>query len=172
MFKRILFLVLVLLALVAMPVAAQGPTVARLATVGVDDVTVHVGDTFTVPVWIHGVSNLYGYDVRLPHDQSILQGVSVDHGGWLVPGFVIRQGFYEWAGPGCGGYCAWYAMTQLRPALPVSGSGVLINVVYRAVAPGVVTLQPWAQLSAAGGIPIPAATRGGTVTVVDAGHER
>ena len=166
MFKRSLVLVLVLLALVVMPVAAQGPTVARLATVGVDNVRVSVGDTFTVPVWIDGVSNLYGYDVRLPHDTAMLQGVRVDHGGWLIPGFVIRQGFYEWGGPGCGGYCAWYAMTQLRPALPVSGSGVLINVVYRAIAPGVVTLQPWAQLSAAGGIPIPVTVQGGMVTVV------
>ncbi len=162
------FLVVLLLALaVTSSVSAQGPTVARLATVGVDDVTVTVGQTFTVPVWIHGVTNLYGYDVRLPHDQAILQGVSVDHGGWLVPGFVIRQGFYEWNGPGCGGYCAWYAMTQLRPALPVSGSGVLAYVVYRAVAPGVVTLQPWAQLSAAGGIPIAVTTKAATVTVIE-----
>lgn len=168
MFKRILFLVLVLLALVAMPVSAQGPTDVRLATVGVDNVTVHVGDTFTVPVWIHGVTNLYGYDVRLPHDQDILQGVRVDHGGWLVPGFVIRMGFWTWGGPGCNGYCAWYAMTQLRPSLPVSGSGTLINVTYRAVAPGVVTLQPWAQLGAPGGVPIAVTTQNGTVTVIAA----
>ncbi len=166
MFKRSLVLLVVLLALVAVPVSAQGPTVARLATVGVDDVTVTVGETFTVPVWIHGVSNLYGYDVRLPHDQAILQGVSVDHGGWLVPGFVIRQGFWAWNGPGCNGYCAWYAMTQLRPALPVSGSGTLIFVTYRALQPGTVALVPWSQLSAAGGIPIYANTQTATVTVV------
>ena len=168
--RRELTVLVLLLALVAMPVSAQGPTVARLATVGVDDVTVVVGQEFTVPVWIHGVSNLYGYDVRLPHDRAVLQGVRVDHGGWLIPGFVIRQGFYEWIGPGCGGYCAWYAMTQLRPSLPVSGSGTLINVTYRAIAPGVVTLQPWAQLSAAGGIPIAVTTKAATVTVV-AGKE-
>lgn len=166
MFKRSLVLVLVLLALVAMPVSAQGPTVARLATVGVDDVTVHVGDTFTVPVWIHGVSNLYGYDVRLPHDQSILQGVSVDHGGWLVPGFTIRMGFWAWNGEGCNGYCAWYAMTQLRPSPPVSGSGVLVNVTYTALQPGTMELVPWAQLSAAGGVPIYANTQNATVTVL------
>lgn len=164
--RRELTVLVLLLALVAMPVSAQGPTVARLATVGVDDVTVVVGQEFTVPVWIHGVSNLYGYDVRLPHDRAVLQGVRVDHGGWLIPGFVIRQGFYEWIGPGCGGYCAWYAMTQLRPALPVSGSGTLIYVTYRAVAPGVVTLQPWAQLAAAGGVLIVATMQAGTVTVL------
>lgn len=164
MIKKILLVVLVLLVL-AVPASAQG--VSRSAVVGVDDVTVTVGETFTVPVWAHGVSNLYGYDVRLPHDRSILQGVRVDHGGWLIPGFVIRQGFYEWNGPGCGGYCAWYAMTQLRPALPVSGSGTLIFVTYRALQPGVVTLQPWAQLAAAGGIPIALTTKAATVTVVE-----
>ena len=169
MIKKILLVVLVLLVL-AVPASAQD--VSRSAIVGVDDVTVVVGQEFTVPVWVHGVSNLYGYDVRLPHDQSILQGVSVDHGGWLVPGFVIRQGFWTWNGPGCNGYCAWYAMTQLRPALPVSGSGTLIFVTYRALQPGVVTLQPWAQLSAAGGIPIALTTKAATVTVVEGKAER
>ena len=164
MIKKILLVVLVLLVL-AVPASAQD--VSRSAIVGVDDVTVSVGETFTVPVWIHGVSNLYGYDVRLPHDQAILQGVSVDHGGWLVPGFVIRQGFWAWNGPGCNGYCAWYAMTQLRPSLPVSGSGVLVNVTYTALQPGTVALVPWSQLSAAGGIEIFANTQTATVTVVE-----
>lgn len=164
MLKKILLVVLVLFAM-AVPASAQN--VARTAVVGVDDVTVTVGQEFTVPVWVHGVSNLYGYDVRLPHDRAILQGVRVDHGGWLVPGFVIRQGFYEWNGTGCGGYCAWYAMTQLRPALPVSGSGTLIFVTYRALQLGVVQLQPWAQLAAAGGIPIAVTTKAATVTVVE-----
>ena len=159
-------LVLVVLVLALLPAVVSAGTAQ--AVVGVDDVTVHVGDTFTVPVWIHGVSNLFGYDVRLPHDQSILQGVRVDHGGWLVPGFVIRMGFWTWGGPGCNGYCAWYAMTQLRPSLPVSGSGVLVNVTYTALQPGTMELVPWAQLSAAGGIPIYANTQNATVTVLAA----
>ena len=163
MFKKILLVVLVLLAM-AVPASAQG--VSRSAVVGVDDVTVVVGQEFTVPVWVHGVSNLYAFDVRLPHDRAILQGVRVDHGGWLVPGFVIRQGFYEWNGSGCGGYCAWYAMTQLRPALPVSGNGVLVYVTYRALAPGVVSLTPWVELATRDGELIPATVRGGTVTVL------
>lgn len=166
-----LVLVLVLVALVPVAASAQG-TGSRPAVVSVGSYVVQVGQEFMVPVRIAGVRDLYAYDVRLPHDRAILQGVRVEHGGWLIPGFVIRQGFYEWGGEGCGGYCAWYAMTQLRPALPVSGSGVLINVVYRAVAPGVVQLQPWVQLSAAGGIPIPATVQGGTVTVVAVGQDR
>ena len=141
---------------------------AAPTTVVVDNYVVTVGQEFTVPVRIANVANLYGYDVRVPHDRAMLQGVRVDHGGWLKPGFVIRQGFYEWAGSGCNGYCAWYAMTQLRPSLPVSGSGVLIRITYRALQPGVITLQPWAQLSAPGGVPIAVTTQSGTVTVVAA----
>lgn len=95
MLKKILLVVLVLLAM-ALPASAQD--VARATVVGVDDVTVVVGQEFTVPVRIAGVRDLYAYDVRLPHDRAILQGVRVDHGGWLIPGFVIRQGFYEWGG--------------------------------------------------------------------------
>lgn len=163
----VLGVLLAVLVLATSVSAKSGPT-----TVVVDSYVVTVGQEFTVPVRITDVPNLYGFDVRLPHDRAILQGVRVDHGGWLVPGFVIRMGFYEWGGPGCNGYCAWYAMTQLRPSLPVSGSGTLINVTYRAIAPGVVTLQPWAQLSAAGGIPIPTMTQGGTVTVVAAQDEQ
>lgn len=167
MFKRSLVLLVVLLALVAVPVSAQGPTVARLATVGVDDVTVSVGETFTVPVWIHGVTNLYAFDARMPHDQAILQGVSVSNGGFIVPGWVLRQGFYAWGGPGCNGYCAWYAALQLNPSPPVSGSGTLVNVTYTALQPGTVELVPWAQLSAPWGVPIALTTKAATVTVVE-----
>lgn len=139
----------------------------RPALVSVDNYTVTVGQEFTVPVRITGVSNLYGYDVRLPHDTAILQGVRVDHGNFLnPPWFVVRNGFWAYNGAGCNGYCAWYALTSLRPALPVNGNGTLVYVTYRALQPGTVTLQPWVQLSAAGGIEIPATVRGGTVTVL------
>lgn len=139
------------------------------ATVSVANYTVTIGQEFTVPVRIEKVNNLYGYDVRLPHDTAMLQGVRVDHGGFLnQPWWVIRNGFWTWGGPGCNGYCAWYALTSLRPAGPISGNGTLVYVTYRALQPGVTTLQPWAQLSAAGGIPIPVTVQAGTVTVVAA----
>ena len=140
---------------------------AAPTTVVVDNYVVTVGQEFTVPVRITDVLNLYGYDVRVPHDRAMLQGVRVDHGGFLnQPWFVIRNGFWAWNGSGCNGYCAWYALTSLRPALPTSGNGTLVYVTYRALQPGVVTLQPWAQLSAPGGVPIAVTTQGGTVTVL------
>lgn len=157
-------MIVLVLAVLATGASAQG---SKTAVVSVSNFTVTVGQEFTVPVRITGVSNLYGYDVRLPHDRTLLQGVRVDHGNFLnQPWYVIRNGFWAWNGAGCNGYCAWYALTSLRPALPVSGSGTLVYVTYRALQPGVVTLNPWVQMSAAGGVPIPATVQGGTVTVV------
>ena len=163
MFKRSLVVWLVLaLALVS---TASAQPVAQVAVVGADDVKVQVGQEFTVPVWINGVSNLYGADVRLAYDPAALAGVRVNHGNFLrQPWWVIRQGFWTWPGDGCG-QCAWYALTQLRPALPQSGSGVLVYVTFRALRPGVTNLGVSAQLSAAGGVPIAVTTRGATVTV-------
>lgn len=164
MFKRSLVLLVVLLALVAVPVSAQGPTVARLATVGVDDVTVTVGETFAVPVWVSGVSDLYGADVRLMFDNTILQGVKVERGTLLTPGFVVRQGFY--GPPFCAGPCARYAMTQINPQPPVTGSGVFMIVHFKALRSGTVNLSLRQELATRNGVLIPATVHNATVTVV------
>ena len=160
-FKSLVLVVLVLALLPAVVSAGVAP-----AVVSVDSYVVQVGQEFTVPVRIAAVSNLYGADVRVAYDPAMLQGVSVVGGGFLnQPTWVIRQGFYG-PGPWCPTQCAWYALTQLRPALPVSGSGVLAYVTYKALQPGVSPLTVLSQLSAAGGVPIAVTTRGGTVTVL------
>lgn len=164
MVKKILLVVLVLFAM-AVPASAQD--VARSAVVGVDDVTVTVGQEFTVPVWIHGVSNLYAADVRLVYAPAVLQGARVDHGYFLQPGFVVRKGFY-----GTPPYFARYALTQINPTPPASGSGVLMYVTFRAVAPGTSTLALSGILSDRNGVRLPFVTQGGTVTVVDTEQDR
>ena len=158
--------ILIVLAVLATGASAQSIG-SRPALVSVDNYTVTVGQEFTVPVRITGVRDLYGADVRLPHDTALLQGVRVDHGAFLnQPWYVIRNGFYSWGGPGCNGYCAWYALTSLNPALPKSGNGTLVYVTYRALQRGVVTLTPWVQLGAPNGTLMPATVQGGTVTVL------
>ncbi len=161
MIKKILLVVLVLLVL-AVPASAQD--VSRSAIVGVDDVTVSVGETFTVPVWIHGVSDLYGADVRLMFDNTILQGVKVERGTLLTPGFVVRQGFY--GPPFCAGPCARYAMTQINPQPPVTGSGVFMIVHFKALRSGTVNLSLRQELATRNGVLIPATVHNATVTVV------
>lgn len=167
MFKRVLVVSVVLALALVSTVSA-----ASTATVGVDDVTVQVGQEFTAPVWISGVQNLYGADVRLAYDPAMLQGVRVDHGNFLrQPWWVIRQGFSQ-PGPWCPSQCAWYALTQLRPATPQSGSGIMVYVTFRALRPGATNLTTLAQLSAAGGVPIPVNVDHGVVNVVDAAREQ
>lgn len=90
------FLVVLLLALaVTSSVSAQGPVVSRLATVSVGSYDVAVGDTFTVPVTITGVSNLYGADVKLVFDNTVLQadlhGCPVGKRSWLDGQPALRQ---------------------------------------------------------------------------------
>jgi hypothetical protein len=135
--------------------------------VSVDSVTVQVGQEFTVPVRIAGVSNLYGADVRLVYDPAVLQGVRVDHGYFLQPDFVVRRGFY--GGYQCSPICARYALTQVNPTPPVSGSGVLMYVTFRAVAVGVSPLAlQQVQLVDRNGSPLYKNVRSGTVTVLAA----
>ncbi len=162
MIKKILLVVLVLLVL-AVPASAQD--VSRSAIVGVDDVTVSVGETFTVPVWVHGVSDLYGADVRLFYDNAILQGVSVERGTLLSPDFVVRQGFYTH--PSVKGFYARYAMTQINPTPPVTGSGVFMIVHFKALQPGTVNLTMRQELATRNGLIIPATIHNATVTVVE-----
>ena len=160
--------VLVVLALALLPAAVSAGTAT--AVVGVDDVTVQVGQEFTVPVWISGVQNLYGADVRVIYDPAALQGVKVIRGTFLQPGFVVRQGFY--GPPQCNPMCARYALTQLNPTPPVNGSGTLYFVTFKALRAGLANLTIYAELATRDGLLIPVTHRHGVVTVVDAAREQ
>ena len=113
-----------------------------------------------VEIYIQDVVDLYGADVQLSFDTAIAQVVDADSNlpgvqiqplaTFMVPGFVIKKEANNSAGT------IWYAATQINPSPPVSGSGPLARVTFRAVAPGAFTLAVTsAQLSKAGGIPIP-----------------
>lgn len=164
-FKSLVLVVLVLALLPAVVSAGGARTM-----VSVDSYTVQAGQEFTVPVRIVGVSNLYGADVRLTYNPAVLQGVRVDHGGFLQPGFVVRQGFY--GPPQCNPMCARYALTQLNPTPPASGSGVLMHVTFRAVAPGASSLALRAELATRNGVLIPVNVDHGVVKIIDAGSEQ
>lgn len=127
------------------------------------------GQDLVVDIYIQDVVDLYGADVRLAFDTSIAQVVDADPSlpgiqiqplaSFMAPGFVIKKEADNAAGT------VWYAATQLSPSPPVSGSGPLARVTFRSVAPGSFTLAVTsAQLSAAGGIPIPVTTVNCSVT--------
>lgn len=113
-----------------------------------------------IDIYVQDVIDLYGADVRLSFDTTIAQVVDADPtlpgtqiqplATFLSPDFVIKKEANNSAGT------IWYAATQLNPSPPVSGSGPLARFTLRALTAGSFALPiTSAQLSKAGGIPIP-----------------
>lgn len=88
-------------------------------------------ETLALAIWVNNVSGLYGADIQLTFDPSILEvqdddplrnGVQVQNGGFLAPDFVL----FNYADNSNG--TIRYTITQLNPTQEVSGSGKLIIV--------------------------------------------
>jgi hypothetical protein len=128
----------------------------------------------TVDVMINDVVDLYGGDVRISFDPTVLEVVDADGNGGngvqiapsidlLDPGpyglWTIRNEVDNDTG------FIWYAVTQLNPAVAVSGSGVFATITFRAKSAGTSALTfEFSQLSTRYGEEIPATTTDGSVT--------
>jgi hypothetical protein len=154
---------------VGAPSAAQPPEDTAIARCEPLNASGPFGQDLVVDMYIQDVVDLYGADVQLGFDPTKLQVVDADPNlpgiqiqplyTFMVPGFVIKKEADNTAGT------VWYAATQLNPSPPVSGSGPLARVVLRASQPGTFALPvTFAQLSKAGGIPIPVTTVDCSVT--------
>lgn len=96
--------------------------------------------TLTVNLYIQDVANLYGADLELQFDPTIARVVDEDPSvpgvqilpltGFLVPGFVL----FKEANNGTGN--VHYALTQLNPTPPATGSGALARVRFQPLQPG------------------------------------
>ena len=126
-----------------------------------------VGATVTVDVWVENVADLFGADVTLRFDPTLLRPRSnqVRLGGLLNdPGVVVTRNQVD-AGQGT----AHLVLTRISPLLPVSGSGVLFSLEFDALALGDSPLAlTSAQASAPGGVPIPLALAAANVRVARA----
>jgi|GEM_PF-2310832 hypothetical protein len=122
-----------------------------------------------VDIWVNDVFNLYGADVRLSFDSSRFEVVDADSGeagtqikqGSLLtePLVVTKNEANNTAGT------IWFAAGQLSPTPPVSGSGILASIQFRAIAPGTAPLTfTYTKLGAPGGVEIPATSNNGTLT--------
>jgi LysM repeat protein len=146
-------------------VLAQGPTVV------IDPPTreVAVEATTTVDIRIENVSDLFGAEVHLTFDPVLLEGVDADAGKagvqiqpgtFLSPDFTAQNEVDQAAGK------IDFAISQMAPHGPVSGSGVLATITFRGKAAGTSSINfVNVILSAPGGIPISAGTQGGSLTV-------
>lgn len=164
------------------PAAVPGVAAAGQAIVRTDPLTlsVAVGSTVTVDIYIEDVVALYGADVELAFDPALVQVQDSDPDtsgiqiqplyGFMSPDLVLEQVACNAPDP-AGGQCqsgglAWYVATQFNPSLPVSGSGAIAAVTFKGLRDGVSPLIiTHRKLSDRDGMEIPSAARDGQITV-------
>jgi hypothetical protein len=122
-----------------------------------------------VDIVITDVSDLWAADVRLSFDPSVLEVVDKDAGKsgvQIADGDLLNAswyGFSEHADNTTG--TIQYAVTQFSPDDPVSGSGVLATITFRAKSVGSTPLDfTYSKLSDRDGAELPADTTGSSVS--------
>lgn len=134
------------------PLAAVGPATTTLA----------------VDIYVDNVVDLYGADIRLTFDTAYAQVVDADPNmpgvqiqplaGFLAPDLVVKREANNSTG------LIWYAVTQLNPSPPVSGSGALARITFQPQSTAAFTMPVVNhQLAAVGGEPIPSTAEACTV---------
>ena len=150
------------------PALAQG-AIVHLAP---SEAEVKVGQVADVSAVIENVTGLYGAELRLSFDPDILQVVDADGataGIQAIPGqvpypdYVAKNEADNTAGT------VWYAVTQLSPREPASGSGTMITVRFKAKAAGTSRIEvSFVQLANPNGLEIPCSTASGSRITVPA----
>lgn len=136
--RRWIGLILLVVTLFSAPV---GYGLAQSTVVSIDPAssTVDVGATTTVDIHIADVTDLYGADVQLTFDPALLEvvdadsstdGVQIQPGTFLSADFVVENTVDLAAGT------IDFAITQMAPQDPVSGSGVLATITFEGKADG------------------------------------
>lgn len=83
------------------------------------------GDTFTVDLYLTDVMDLFGYDITLKYDPTVLTATAVSVGDFLLPAYR------EWKKviANDAGY-VWYAASQSTGETGLDGSGILATVTF------------------------------------------
>ncbi len=125
--------------LVSLP-ASRGFTQSTVILIQPSSSDINVDDAITVDIRIEDVADLYGVDVRLSFDPTLLEGQDADGtpangvqfqaGSFPAPNFVVKNEADNSAGT------IWYAVTQMNPTEPVSGSGVAASITFKGLAEG------------------------------------
>lgn len=144
---------------------AQSTTI----TLSPDPAAIQGCEELEVDIMINDVTDLWAADVRLSFDPGVLEvvdqdagktGVQIADGPLLNPSWY---GFQEHADNTAG--TIQYAVTQFNPDLPVSGSGVLATITFRAKSAGSSALTyTYTKLSDREGNELPADTTDGSVS--------
>ena len=128
-----------------------------------------VGKTSNLTVFVHDSVNFYGLEIHLHFDPASVQldadnnrpGIQVQSGDLFDEdqGFLVRNNADNQSGE------IIYAFTLIAPALPMSGSGSLINFELEAIAKGMSLLELEAILASPDGMALPIYLQDGLVTV-------
>lgn len=99
-----------------------------------------VGQEVDIEIWVSDVIDLYGADIQLQFDPALFEVVDANPGlpgvqitprnDLLSTDLVARKEADNMTGT------VWYAVTQLNPSPPASGSGALFGLRLRVLAPG------------------------------------
>lgn len=129
------------------------------------------GAQVQVEIRIVDVQDLYGADVKLAFDPTLLQVVDADpstpgvqvtpRNDLLSPDFILKNEADNQAGT------VWYAVTQLNPSPPVSGTGALFSFAFLVVGSGTANVALEQQLATRTGEIIPAEGQGATYELVE-----
>lgn len=171
--RRILFAVAILLTVLAQTGLQAGAQDAVDVRIFPATLTIPLSGTSDVAVEVVDVEGLYGFDLTLTFDPTVvevvdanpdMQGVQVAFGTFLDPGLSVRNTADNTAGT------VRYAMTQLNPSEAKSGTGTLIVVRLRGKAAGSSSLNLTAlALAARDATEIPSAAQPGEVTISSSG---
>jgi hypothetical protein len=97
------------------------------------------GGTTTADIFIDNVAELWGAEIQLQFDPTLVQvqdadpgteGVQIEVGSFPSPDFVAENKVDNGAG------IVNYAMTQLAAKEPISGSGLLASITFQGVSQG------------------------------------
>lgn len=118
-------LVLSILGASCAPSAPSGPVVS----IDPPAVPVPLSNTMPVAVSAKSIENLTAFELHLSFDPEMLEVTELNNGGFIQADFVVQNTFDNGAGT------IDYAVAQIdRP--PANGSGALLEIVFRAKAPG------------------------------------
>jgi len=164
--RRRVGLALLVVILLSIP---TGYGLAQDTMVVVGSGALDVGATTTVNISVENVTDLYGLEVHLTFDPALLEvedadtdaaGVQIQSGTFLSPDFVAQNAVDQAAGK------IDFAIAQMPPHEPVSGSGVLATITFKGKAAGTCALGfSNVILSDRNGNAINTGTRDGSVTV-------
>lgn len=165
-------LLLALFVAVPAPLQAAPRTDALVRTEPTAVTTTTDAISIPVDILIEDVAGLYGADVRLAFDPNLLAvqdanpnqaGIQIDLGPLLTSSgyYVVFNTANNVSGT------IQLVMTQLNPAQPVTGTGVLARITFKPIGPvGTSSLHfTYVELASRTGATIPSTVQDGTVTV-------